>query len=255
MNRVKFTTSATGDAEAIAVAAPAAGFNNMYSPWVNPPHTDFFEYFLLVANGTDWEHGYGKMPDAATFNRTHIIESSNGDARLVLPAGTHTIIVPKGGTRGRIAQVAYETGGVAVAAGSDQALSFVGVLNGIQSALDLPGAQAPTLPDGLNDPRAIVPYAACYKLHLVVRTADQQAGYLRAKFTDGLYYDPLAEGWAPTDHTGTKGVSIHTPWMLVRPPIGSANLIDDSNFLQSRVLNTGAGSITVAAQLFIEFEL
>jgi len=86
-DRVKESTTTTGTGSLTLAGAVAQfeSFNTAFGT-ANP-----FYYVITDANGTDWEVGTGELSDATTLVRTTVHQSSNGDAKINLSAGTHTV--------------------------------------------------------------------------------------------------------------------------------------------------------------------
>jgi hypothetical protein len=79
------TTTGTGSLTLSGAVTQFESFNTAFGT-ANP-----FYYVITDANGTDWEVGTGQLSDATTLVRTTVHQSSNGDAKVNLSAGTHTV--------------------------------------------------------------------------------------------------------------------------------------------------------------------
>ena len=79
------TTTGTGSLTLSGAVTQFESFNTAFGT-ANP-----FYYVITDANGTDWEVGTGELSNATTLVRTTVHQSSNGDAKINLSAGTHTV--------------------------------------------------------------------------------------------------------------------------------------------------------------------
>lgn len=87
-NRVRETTSTTGNGLTVALSA-VAGRKRFSSESVGT----VVPYVIEDADGINWELGEGTVQAGNTFDRTTVIESTNGGARIALSAGSHAIFV------------------------------------------------------------------------------------------------------------------------------------------------------------------
>lgn len=86
-DRVKETTTTTGTGN-LTLAGAVAQFESFNTAFGTA--TPFY-YAITDANGTAWEVGTGELSDATTLVRTTVHQSSNGDAKINLSSGTHTV--------------------------------------------------------------------------------------------------------------------------------------------------------------------
>lgn len=86
-DRVKETTTTTGTGSVTLAGAASSflAFSSIYSIGERVP------YFIIDANGTDWEVGEGTLTGSTTLARTEILASSNSGNAITLSAGTHTV--------------------------------------------------------------------------------------------------------------------------------------------------------------------
>jgi len=154
--RVKETTASQGTAD-ITLAGAVAGFRTLASAFtVN----DYVRYFILDANGTTWEGGYGKLTASTTLTREFVIDSSVGAGlKASLSVGTHTVSIgafpEMRKTEGILASVSL-AGGIPTGAFTDLNISGVafGARPGYYDTSDLipwPGPYTSlTLPDWVD---------------------------------------------------------------------------------------------------------
>lgn len=253
MIRIKLETAATGTGSPVAFTVPA-GFSADVSRILPPTNNTAgqFQYVLLDANGTAWEHGYGRI-SGTDFYRSTVIASTNGNAALDLSAGTHTILVPNGGMEGRIAQVVY-IGSASPGADSSEDFSFVSVRNGVDNALDLPGAVAPSLPDNIGAMRAIVPYARALRAHLKIQSYTTQTGFVQGRIYDNTGSWSALGACHLSTSIANAVATCCTPILNARPPLGVSGYVTSSN-IRCDAYNSGAGAVSLDAILTLDFFL
>lgn len=112
-SRIKVKTQLTSGLSDLWLAAAAESGYQHFSDIC--PEFQYVPYFVLDANGTDWEEGAGWMSDFGGgtwgIKRDHILGSSNAGAKLSLSVGDHTVILGPPGflAQGVMAQVYTST--------------------------------------------------------------------------------------------------------------------------------------------------
>ena len=90
-DRVKETTSTTGDGAAISLAGAESGFLAFSSAFSN---NDTTYYTLVSGNGSDWEVGIGSYVSSGNqFSRATVISNNSGNTDRISLTGTSTIFV------------------------------------------------------------------------------------------------------------------------------------------------------------------
>jgi hypothetical protein len=90
-DRVKETTSTTGDGAAISLAGAESGFLAFSSAFSN---NDTTYYTLVSGNGSDWEVGIGSYVSSGNqFSRGTVISNNSGNTDRISLTGTSTIFV------------------------------------------------------------------------------------------------------------------------------------------------------------------
>lgn len=85
---IEETTTTTGTGAITLVGGGQAGSRTFNQ---EIPDGDYTEY-TIIASDNQWETGFGILTAAGpSINRSHVIRSSNADAAIVLPAGTHLV--------------------------------------------------------------------------------------------------------------------------------------------------------------------
>lgn len=159
MNRAKYTTTTTGTGNCSLTAAN--GFVNATDFQLTEVggFGGYENYFLIDANGTDWEFGLAAVSHgpSTTLNRSDatVLESTNSRNRINLSAGAHTVLFTKGSLQGKIASYAFRHDNLVVpsedyANMNLESFKLVGSANPTTSFDGLWtyfGATVPTLPD------------------------------------------------------------------------------------------------------------
>ena len=79
------TTTSTGD---ITLAGAVSGFQTLAA---DIPINEPFKY--VIAGGSEWEVGEGRLSGSTTLVRTRVLASSNADALVNFSAGTKNVWV------------------------------------------------------------------------------------------------------------------------------------------------------------------
>ena len=86
-DRVKETSTTTGTGN-LTLAGAVSGFQTFNAAFgTNRP----FSYYIIDANGTAWEQGFGYLSASTTLVRSQVNKSTNSNAAISLSAGTHSV--------------------------------------------------------------------------------------------------------------------------------------------------------------------
>ena len=266
MNRVKYTTTSTGTGT--LTVSLETGFQAIASAAVTNMSPSRFHYFLLDANGTDWEYGLGTI-SVSTMTRQVVLESTNAGSALNLSSGTHTILVHKGGIEGMILTCAIEDATPASISANTAADVSSGTLQFdtvIQDDLAvLPSIWVvDTAADEVATPISEwqYPLENCqngilkgWRAHFIV-TVPSTATTGNVGIELGTYfYNPVAAAWAPFINGRANTVSCTTPWIEKLEPDGTGwpQSVDHCSPL---IYNDSAASLTPSrVELWIEYRL
>lgn len=255
MVRIKFETATTGQGD-LTVTVPA-GFSNDVTQ-IRPPNDGYFQYVLVDANGTAWEHGYGKIA-GSVFTRDYVVRSTNANTAIVLTTGTHTVLLPDGGLNNRVAQLRYSQTTAVPGGGGTATVAWNAYDQTCTTALDLPGAVADTLPTSY--PGVVVPYARATQMTLYFRCTTVQTGYIMGEvINNNSYTEATVAATIPSEASWLKG-SCTTPMLI--PKGVNAGPVDglgvayggDQKDFQVNFYNSGSGSLDVLAHLQIDYYL
>lgn len=263
MHRNQFTTTSTGTGDLTLSVVPGFQSGGRFSGATLGSTT---LYTLLAANGVDWEFGYAEL-DGTTLRRggsigvAGIIESSNANAALNLPAGTHTVIFTRGSLEGALlSQELYVSGaGQAVAAGATEYISFSDATTNL-SWLTRPSV--PVLPQSSFDPAHWCPIARFFRATFSFTCDDAVSGDV----VGGMFYYHWNRDVSETIYQSQplpNGTSVGISWVLlsskwfgpyVAVSDGDGGHNDWVNNVSCSVTNTSASSITVDnAKLTFEY--
>jgi hypothetical protein len=262
MNRVKLESTATGDGVSITCSVPV-GFQD--------PTAEEFTYcsggqwyYLLDADGTNWEYGFGSI--GSTFlARNTVLESTNSNNRIVLSAaGTHTVICDRGPLEGQIIQQVLGRGTpVAISAGTTQdagnnepdTLDYDGI-----SMLGLSGTGVSNM-GSLLDPSANFPMYRAVRFYgaVKVNSAPATGGMLGIMLCND-YDQPLFSGWSPLVSGQYAVANFTTPWFERQRVDGSSgfppDILTTYGNIRLNLGNTGGVSVTPdTVQVIAEYKL
>ena len=266
MNRVKYTTTTTGTGN--LTLSLETGFQAAASAPVYNMSDSRLHYFILDANGTDWEYGLASISGTALTRQT-VLESTNAGAAVSLSAGTHTVFIHKGGVEGLILTCAIQDATPAAISANTAAdvasgtLQFDTVLQDDLAAL--PAAWVvDTTADEVTTPISEWQYPLQngatgllkgWRAHFLVKVpSTATAGNVGIEI--GTYFGtPIAAAWAPFINGRANTVSCSTPWIEKPEPDGTS-WPQSVDHISPLVYNDSAASLTLSrCELWVEFRI
>jgi len=261
MIRHKHESSDTGDGASITVSTPS-GFSNDVST-VRPASIGgysganrIYSYVLIDANGTGWEHGYGRVA-TTTFYRDYVIESTNSNSRIVLSSGTHTVLVEDQPLTGLIAPLEINASTLTVTTGSTGSFTWSSLGTSNDGATEWTGYSAPTLSVTAVDLDGVIPYARSLSVTLLLSSdgtvSDNADVALKG---DGGYYDTIMTHTMRTDADDVIHAVVKSPELEVRCPFNDST--NDGYYLgdyKVSVTNRGSASCDFECTMVVDYKI
>lgn len=256
--RHKFESTATGTGSPITVSTPSGYSNDITTvrPVTMASYGGFarlYSYVILDANGTDWEHGYGRV-SGTNFYRHEIIESTNAGSAINLSgAGTHTILVPEQALTAIKAPLIV-TGSLTTSTGGN--VSFSGVSTNNDGITEFPGYTAPASFPGTGlDLNSVIKFAKSYKItaYVTANGAEDTTATCVIK-GDGNYWDWIVANTMPVANGANTYATFSSPAIDVNCPFStSTNVGIFPGSIYFYISHGGALSCDYDVDLYVDY--
>lgn len=256
MIRHKYESTSTGTGATITVSV-ATGYNNDVTTMrpntlgSSPFNNSVYPYVILDGNGTDWEHGYGRV-SGTTFYRDTITESTNTGSRINLSSNTHTVLVPEQPISGSKASIML-TGSDTISSGFGGYITFSvsGNNNGLSQ---WPGYSTPGT-TSLPNLAGVIPYAKSFRVTFYVTSAGSDNSWATLNFSaDGNYYGTIVDDEIAIDSSQDRYRTFSTPELEIRCPFNnSSNDGLYSSYYGLYITNNSSASCYFSVTAFIDY--
>lgn len=264
MNRVKYTTTSTGTGDlTLTVADGFVGHSASGSSILVAPFLDVVFYYIVSEDGIDWEYGTctidqsgaNDILERSSSGYAGVLQSTNSDNAINLPAGTHTVFLSRGAAEGElrseclIRTASFWETTTTVAASGSASLVWTSTYAGHDpfEGFVRPGRPIMTefSPAYTVNPRQWAPFARAFKLQLWVEPDTSGSFKGRIEFYEFQIDETIA--WEARGDNNI--VVVDTPWF------GKGHSIYQPGDITCLVYNNSGGSIDFKCRLYMTYAI